>query len=78
MSAESRLVQRLLTTSNDTTILLFLRFEGEPYCCMGRVSFVSYNLNVNPVAIKWKLLDFDDIVQKDYFKRVLGASGLSN
>ena len=52
-------------------IILFVRIEGENYSCLGRVGYISYNLNTSPIEFEWELLDFDKIKNHETFKRIL-------
>jgi len=56
-------------------VLLFVRLEGEPYCCLGRVRWVGADLLVRPPQFKWWLQDFPRFQHSPHFKRILQASG---
>ena len=58
-------------------ILLFVRVEGEPYACLGRLRAANCTLDRNPVMIEWELLDYDALIggtNSDVFKGLLEAS----
>lgn len=59
------------------TVILFVRLEGENYCCLGRLQWVAIDLLSSPVKVKWELIDYDTFVHTEHFKRVLKHGGLS-
>ena len=81
MHKDSPATQRLLAIhangkSNKTkdAILLFVRLEGEPYCCLGQVAMHASDVNVHPIAITWKLLQYSDLKDRLNFQRILKMS----
>lgn len=67
----------LSTKSSKETVVLFVRVEGENYCCLGRLQWVAIDLLSSPVKIKWELTDYDLFSNTPHFKRVLIEGGLS-
>jgi hypothetical protein len=57
-------------SSNTDEIILFVRIEGESYACMGRVAYISFNVDVQPIEFEWELLDYQQIKDKPLFKRI--------
>lgn len=57
--------------SNSDEIILFVRIEGESYACMGRVAYISFNVDVQPIEFEWELLDYQQVKDKPLFKRIL-------
>lgn len=51
-------------------IILFVRIEGESYACMGRVAYISFNVDIQPIEFEWELLDYQQIKEKPLFKRI--------
>lgn len=51
-------------------IILFVRIEGESYACMGRVAYISFNVDVQPIEFEWELLDYQQVKDKPLFKRI--------
>jgi hypothetical protein len=45
------------------TILLFVRREGEPYCCLGRLQCISADLKQHPIMMEFELLDHPLLLQ---------------
>ena len=88
---ESKIIQRMVRADKASqnadikvsnrhsgeTIILFVRVEGENYCCLGRLKWVAIDLLSSPVKIKWELLDYDLFCNSPHFKRVLSEGGLS-
>ena len=62
------------TNNQKDSVLLFVRIEGEPYCCLGRLVYVGVDLTCSPIAMKWELKDFDKFEHKDYFGNILKAA----
>lgn len=68
MAAESRLVQRLYAAGvgagagGGDEVLLFVRTDGQPYTCLGRLKCVAADLAAQPIAIKWELLDHERLL----------------
>lgn len=58
-------------SSNTDEIILFVRIEGESYACMGRVAYISFNVDVQPIEFEWELLDYQQVRDKPLFKRIL-------
>jgi hypothetical protein len=56
-------------------VLLFVRLEGENYCCLGRVRWVAVDLLGSPIKVKWELADFDSFQHTQHFKSILRESG---
>ena len=56
--------------SNTDEIILFVRIEGESYACMGRVAYISFNVDIQPIEFEWELLDYQQIKDKPLFKRI--------
>jgi hypothetical protein len=56
---------------DEDRVVLFARIEGEPYCCLGNVSHIKYNLSKHPVTFDWKLLDYENLRDKIYFQNIL-------
>jgi hypothetical protein len=52
-------------------VLLFVRIEGEPYTCLGRVQYVDVDLMALPIAFRMHLLDFHTLKKEEYFQRIL-------
>ena len=55
---------------NTDEIILFVRIEGESYACMGRVAYISFNVDIQPIEFEWELLDYQQIKDKPLFKRI--------
>jgi hypothetical protein len=82
VGADSAIVKRLLRASSagaghgaQEQVLLFVRLEGENYCCLGRVRWVAVDVLCSPIKVKWELVDFDSFRQRPHFKAVLRESG---
>ncbi len=52
-------------------VLLFIRIEGDRYTCCGRVEYVAVDVNVSPIVIKWKLVDYKLLIEKPYYQDIL-------
>lgn len=52
-------------------MVLFVRIEGENYCCLGRLQWVAIDLLASPVKVKWELMDYDLFCNDAHFKRLL-------
>ena len=63
--------------SRAETVVLFVRLEGENYCCLGRLQWVAIDLLSSPIKVKWELTDYDTFAHTPHFKRVLKHGGLS-
>jgi hypothetical protein len=61
----------LIKKSKNNLILLFVRLEGEPYCCLGPVKAEKYDIDTHPVAFTWELLLWDKLQNRSNFKRIL-------
>lgn len=59
---------------SEDAILLFVRMEGENYCCLGKVGIVGYNLSAHPVQMQLELLNYESICELDQFKLILKAA----
>lgn len=59
---------------SEDSILLFVRTEGENYCCLGKVGIIGYNLSVHPIQIQLELLNYDSICNLDQFKLIQKAA----
>ena len=66
MTAESRLARRLLST--DAVVLLFVRVDGGNYLSLGRVQPRSCDVSLEPLAVTWELVDFDDLRESKHFQ----------
>lgn len=66
MSAESRLVRRLLST--DAVVLLFVRVDGGNYLSLGRVQPRSCDVSLEPLAVTWELVDFEALRNSTHFQ----------
>jgi len=55
------------------TVVLFLRREGEPYVCCGRVAAAEVDASVRPITFLFKLLDFDALAKEDDFRDLMGG-----
>lgn len=76
--ADSDDKKSVLTAKNSKeTVVLFVRVEGENYCCLGSLQWVAIDLLSSPVKIKWELMDYDLFCNSPHFKRVLKEGGLS-
>jgi hypothetical protein len=51
-------------TSAEKAVLLFVREEGCPYACLGRLAVSEVNLAVKPIRITWRLVDYDSSALK--------------
>jgi hypothetical protein len=71
LAAGSRNDDPTAATNRDDSVVLFVRIEGENYCCLGHVSHVSYDLKSQPVEFEWELLDFEKLRGSETFKRML-------
>ena len=87
MHAESPITSRLLppgtvnTTSiapapkikanKNNKILLFVRLEHEHYICLGPVVATAYNIDTHPIEFTWELQMFEQLKNRDNFKRTL-------
>lgn len=89
LPADSKIIQRMARAAkpdvdskdqksdSKETVVLFVRIEGENYCCLGRLQWVAIDLLSRPVKIKWELIDYDVFCDSSHFKRVLVEGGLS-
>jgi hypothetical protein len=69
----------------EENIMLFVRIEGEPYVCLGRVALLGCDLQAHPVVFSWTLLDRDGLLsapsddEKDTkinaFRRIVEIAG---
>ena len=77
MHEESDVVKRLITAGNVKTendsVILFVRLEGESYACLGRCAHRSYVLDKHPIEFEWELLDYDRMKDSSHFKRYLNC-----
>ena len=65
------------TVGDQNEVLLFVREEGCPYACLGRVVVSELNLHAKPIRITWKLLDFDELNRSDHFRRIVRMNSSS-
>lgn len=69
MHKDSRVIIRLRT---EVDKLLFVRREGEHYCCLGRVDAVAGDYDAHPIAIKLHLRDYEALAKTSgYFQEIL-------
>ena len=54
--------------------MLFVRIEGDAYCCLGQLFYVAVDLTCSPIAVKWELKDFSKLQSKEYFREILKAA----
>lgn len=76
MTADTPLIQRLQRSNEmnmEETIIMFIRFEKESYCCIGRLGFESCVLHTAPVQFIWRLKDIDRCRHKHQVKRIINA-----
>ena len=66
------------TTSNDDdddsiapTVLLFVRPQRDGYVCCGRLEAATVSEMDGQLCVSWKLLDFGEIKESTYFRKVL-------
>jgi len=79
MHKDSKVIKRLVAMQAATVIegttgdccLLFVRFEGAPYACLGRLRWIGVDLLSSPVKIKWELLDYDRFYSSGHFQSIL-------
>jgi hypothetical protein len=80
MHEDSDVVQRLVASANASvstlsksknTVILFVRLDGEPYCCFGPVRAHKFNLKRSPVAFTWELLLWEQLRSRENVKRIL-------
>lgn len=57
--------------SGRDNVILFVRFEGGNYICLGSLKFVAYDLDSTPVRVKWRLVDIDKFKHDPLFLEVL-------
>ena len=74
--AESKLLQRLLSMGSkvDSNVYLFVRLEKANYACLGAVAINRYDVNASPVFIEWKIMEYEQLKEKDYFKEVVSIA----
>ncbi len=63
------------TRASPEKVLLFVRLEGENYCCLGRVRWVAADVLCSPVKLKWELTDFDAFSETPHFQKILRQGG---
>jgi hypothetical protein len=51
----------------------FFDVLGENYCCLGRVAYISYRLDTQPVEFEWELLDYEKIKDAILFQKILNS-----
>ena len=62
------------TSACSEPVLLFVRREGEAYCCLGRVRWAAADLLSSPVQFKWELIDLPLFEGTAHFKLLREAS----
>jgi len=71
MHVDTPVIKRLCSLRKGTEVLLFVRFEGESYTCLGRIKPNFWSFNSVPISCVWTLLDHEALSGTPYFKRVL-------
>ncbi len=64
----------------DDVVLLFVRIVGEPYSCLGSLSVINCNFDMQPLVIHWRLNEYNQLVNgigREEFQRILKASPMS-
>jgi hypothetical protein len=75
MHEDSPVTKRLLSISaKNNTVVLFVRIEGEPYCCLGPVRSVQSDTKTQPIFVKWELLLIDKLQTVPTFKKILSLT----
>ena len=69
MHAGTPVVERMQREGQ--AVLLFVRFEGESYTCLGRLKAEKTVLDRHPISFVWRLLDWGNIKNNAYFKKVM-------
>jgi len=74
MHKDSKVIKRLVAMNSSVSgdcCMLFVRFEGAPYACLGRLRWIGLDLLSSPVKIKWELLDYDRFQSSVHFQSIL-------
>ena len=71
MTEDSPITNRLIANRKSDPIILFVRLSAsDPYVSLGQVEIRSHKVDIHPIEITWKLLNFKLLKNTAIFKSI--------